>query len=62
MDPNVAVNLIVDALGDHRWEDAESVLIDLRDWMRKGGFPPDQEMTIKLLDELAVHLDLVHGD
>ena len=61
MDPNATVKLIVEAIEDHDWGQAEDLLLDLRDWMRKGGFPPNPEMTIKLVDTLAVHMDLVHG-
>ena len=40
MDPNACLDMIVDAIESNDWEEAYYSMVDLRAWLRAGGFPP----------------------
>jgi hypothetical protein len=41
MDPNAAYDLLVEALRNGYREEAREYARNLRDWISRGGFPPD---------------------
>lgn len=40
MDPQVVWELLLDAYCDHDWDAVEEHATALREWLEKGGFPP----------------------
>lgn len=52
MDPNATVDRIVEAFGSGDAEEGLAALEDLREWLRRGGFPPDEEHQRRLDDAL----------
>ena len=42
MDPNACFQRIMDAIADNDRAEAQEAAEDLHEWLRKGGFPPNQ--------------------
>ena len=62
MDPDACLSMILDCVAAEEWTEAAQHAEDLREWMRKGGFPPGGGKLRKtsidaLLCWLVSHLD-----
>ena len=40
MDPDESLSMILEDIVNEEWNDAATNAENLRDWMKKGGFPP----------------------